>query len=319
MKIARVQKWGSPPELMSGPDLPPPSPTQLQLKIAATGVHRVVRTRAGGKHPTSLNAPLPFDPSIDGVGLDESTGDLYFINPLAAPLFAEYANVERDQLMKLDRETDPITVAALANPVSSSWLALQCRATGGCQGRTVLVIGATSVSGRAAAIVARSLGAARVVGLSRNEETLAAVEGLDDRVVLRDQFVLPESVGPVHIVLDYVGGSAAVRVLETAEVEPGENLQYIQIGGLAALHGQEQHMLQQIPVNLISIKPIYLMGSGIGSFKREDLKREMPGLVNIIAKMKRPADVLTASLSEVQSAWESEHAISKRLVVVPGN
>lgn len=84
-------------------------------------------------------------------------------------------------------------------------MALQCRAIGGCKGRTVVFLGATSASGQAAVPVARSLGASRIVGVSRNEATLATVAGLDDRVVLKDPFVWPESIGPVHIVLDWIG------------------------------------------------------------------------------------------------------------------
>ncbi|KAK2750374.1 hypothetical protein FQN57_003854 [Myotisia sp. PD_48] len=315
MKIACVTSWGSPPEYMSGPDLPAPSPTQLQLKVLAVGVPRVVQARAARKHPSAFNAQLPFDPSIDGVGLDEATGDLYFINPLAASLLAERVNVERIQLMKLEPGTDPIIVAGLANPVSSSWMALRCRAIGGCQGRNVVIVGATSASGRAAATVARSLGASRIIGISRSEDTLAAVEGLDDRVILQDPFVMPKHIGPVHIVLDYVGGPVAVGILQTAEVEAGENLQYIQVGGLAS---QETHMLQLLPTHLISLRPICIMGSGVGSFSKQDLLKEMPGLVSTISKMKKPPiDIFPAPLSEVQSAWESEEAQKKRLVLLP--
>ncbi|PGH18129.1 hypothetical protein AJ79_00757 [Helicocarpus griseus UAMH5409] len=316
MKAARVSSWGSPPEYMSVPDLPPPSPTELQLKVLAVGVPRVVQARAAQKHSSASNAQLPFDPSIDGVGLDEASGELYFINPLAAPLFAERANVDRSQLMKLEPGTDPITVAALANPVSSSWMALRCRALGGCKGRTVLIVGATSVSGRAAAIVARMLGAKRVIGVSRNENTLAAVEGLDDRVLLQDGPTLSKSVGPVHILLDYVGGAAAVDLLRTAEVQPGENLQYISVGSLS---GQKNSMLRLLPEGLIDMRPICIMGSGMGSFSKQDLLREMPELVRAIMKMKSPFDIRTASLAEVRSVWDSDEVKSKRLVVVPNS
>lgn len=104
-------------------------------------------------------------------------------------------------------------------------MTLRCRVIGGCQGRTVLIIGATTASGRCAAIVACSLGATRIIGMSRNEETLAAVEGLDDRVVLQGPFALPPSVGPVHIILDYIGsGPAASGILQTAQSAYGENL-----------------------------------------------------------------------------------------------
>lgn len=314
MNAVRVTAWTAPPEYLSVPHPPAPSPTQLQLKVLSVGIPPVVRLRAAGLHPTARNAALPFDPSIDGVGQDEATGDLYYITPLAAPLLSEQANVERSQVVKLPEGTDPVTVAGLVNPVSSSWMALRCRVNGGYQGRTVVIVGATSASGRAAAIVARYVGARRIIGISRNQETLAGVKGLDARVLLTTPFVLPPDIGPLHIILDYVGGPTAAKLLETAEVEPGTELQYIQAGGLAA---EETPMLKLLPPHLISAKPICIRGSGMGSFTKQDLKNEMEGLMGLITKMERPFEILSIPLSDVQSTWESEEVKQKRLVVIP--
>ncbi|KAL4891059.1 hypothetical protein BDV59DRAFT_209224 [Aspergillus ambiguus] len=311
MKVARVTAWGSPPEYASAPDLPAPSPTQLQLKVVAVGVPRVVRARAAQNHPSAMHAQLPYDPSIDGVGQDEATGDLYFINSLAAPLFAERANVERSKLMKLPAGADAVTVAGLTNPTGSSWMALRCRATGGCQGRSVAILGATSASGRIAAAVARALGAARVIGLARNEETLAGVEGLDVRVRLQERLVLPADLGPVHIVLDYFGGPTAVQFLQAVQTPPGENLQYIVVGGLAGYENMD------LPVRLVNTKPIVVLGSGFGSLSREDFDREMPGLVNALANMGPIVDVFAVPMADVQAVWDSADAQTKRMVVVP--
>ncbi|KAE8343056.1 hypothetical protein BDV24DRAFT_161873 [Aspergillus arachidicola] len=82
MKAALVTSWGKPPQYISIPDLPPPTPTQVQLKVLATSVTRVVRSRAAGAHSTAFKAPLPYDPSVDGVAIDEITGDMYFITQL---------------------------------------------------------------------------------------------------------------------------------------------------------------------------------------------------------------------------------------------
>ncbi|KAM0414604.1 hypothetical protein ACHAPT_013554 [Fusarium lateritium] len=311
MKAALVTSWGNPPEYIDVPNLPPPSSNELQVKVLAAGVPRVVQGRASGKHPSAFNSPLPYDPSIDDVGLDEATGNMYFISSLAAPVFCERVNVDKAQLIKLDAGVDPVTIAALANPTMSSWLALKCRAIGGCQGRTVAIIGATSASGRAAAFVARELGAAHVVGISRTGETLAAVEGLDERIVMQAPLIIPPSVGPIDIVLDYVGGSAGVKVMKAAEIKRGENLQYIQIGGL----GGEQNMV--LPGRLLNVKPIRVMASGIGSVSKQELKKEIPGLVDCICRMKRPFEIYAFPMAEVQNIWDSEEAMTKRLVLVP--
>lgn len=321
MRCARVTSWGSPPQYIKAPDLPPPSPTQLQLKVVAVGVANVVRARALRKHSTALEAGLPYDPSVDGVGLHEDTGDLFYVaptKPSGGPssggggfLLAERANVERSRLIRLKGAADPVAVAALINPVQSSWLALRCRAAGGCDGRTVLVVGATSCSGRAAVAVARELGAARVVGMSRSWDTLDRVAGLDDRAVLRDPVVLPERFGPVHIVLDYVGGRVSAGVMRAVEAPRGEDVQYIVVGGLS---GEAD---VAVPPSLLNSKPIRLMGSGMGAWTKQDLERETPGFVNATARMKRPGNVISRPLADVESVWDSEDVKGKRLVLVP--
>lgn len=320
MRCARVTSWGSPPEYIKVPDLPPPSPTQLQLKVVAVGVANVVRARALRKHSSALEAGLPYDPSVDGVGLHEDTGDLFYVaaaRPTGSSsggggvLLAERANVERSQLVRLEGPADPVAVAALINPVQSSWLALRCRAAGGCEGRTVLIVGATSCSGRAAVAVARELGAARVVGMSRSGDTLDRVADLDDRVVLRDPVALPERVGPVHIVLDYVGGRVSAGVMRAVEAPPGEDVQYIIVGGLS---GEAD---VAVPPSLLNSKPIRVMGSGMGAWTKQDQERETPRFVNATARMKRPGNIISRPLADVQSVWDSEDVKGKRLVLVP--
>lgn len=313
MKAARVTEWGSPPKYIDIPNLEHPTPSQLQLKVMAAGVARAVRGRAARQHPKFYNEPLPFDPSVDGVGMDGRTGDLYFISSLAAPLFAEYANVEKDQLLELESGADPVAVAALANPTASSWMALQCRAAGGCKGKTVVILGATSASGQAGVSVARGLGATRVVGIARNETKLAAVEGLDDRIVLQSPLQVPAEIGPVDIILDWVGGPAAIELLQTVQAPEaaGENFEYIQCGGL----GGEETL--EVPMRLLNVKPIKIMASGVGSLTKEEITREMKGLVGVISSMTPPFEVLTAKMGDVEDVWESDAAHNKRLVIVP--
>ncbi|KAJ9138347.1 NAD(P)-binding protein [Pleurostoma richardsiae] len=312
MKGARITAWGSPPEYIDVPDLPPPSASEIQLKMLAVGVPRVVQARAAGTHYSSKKASLPFDPSVDGIGLDEATGSMYYVATgpgSSVSLLNERANIAKTQLVKLETGVDPVSVAALVNPVASSWLALQGRAVGGCKGRTVMILGVTSASGRAAVAVAKSLGAARVVGMGRKEDALTEVQGVDTRLVIQEPFLLPSDLGPVDIILDYVGGRAGVGAMAAAEVASGENLQYIHIGDLA---GEDSIV---VPSSLLNGKPVRIMGSGIGSWSTQKMKEETPGLIAATAKMQRPSDVFAVNLAHVQAIWNTEDARKKRLVL----
>ncbi|KAL2123582.1 hypothetical protein VTJ04DRAFT_4037 [Mycothermus thermophilus] len=312
MKAARVTEWGSAPKYGDYPDLPEPSPSQVRVKVVAVAVPNVVRGRALGVHSSARGAPLPFDPTVDGIVKDEATGKLYYVFPNAAQLFAEYANVERHFLVPLAPEADPVSVATLVNPVGSSWMALRARALpGSVEGATVLVIGATSTSGRLAIPVARTLGAARIIGMSRNLETLQAVDGLDERIVLQEPFSLPESVGPIDIILDFVGGKTAVGVLVSAQPNPGKNLQYIHVGDLA---GEDT---LPIPARLLNARPVLITGSGMGAWGKHEIKREIGDLLAAIAKFPRPEGIFTARLSEIESVWDTEEAKKQRFVLLP--
>ncbi|KAL4736960.1 hypothetical protein BDV11DRAFT_217000 [Aspergillus similis] len=349
MHAALVQSWSSPsPVYVETPEPGPPSPGQLQLKILAVGIPRVVRLRARGIHPTAKTVSFPYDPSIDGVGIDEQTGVMYYILPLSAPCLVERVNVDRSNLVPLQpgastpgpgpgyghgygpapeaKSLDPVAIAGLVNPVSSSWMALRTRVNGELTGKTVLVLGATSKSGRAAVLVARFLGAKKVIGVARGQEGLRSVEGLDGWLASGDmltgeagvRFALPEWIGPVHIVLDYVGGSVAAGVLGSAVIDEGDELQYVQVGNLAMELGTgEKHLFETLPGHLISRKPICIRGSGMGSFSRRDLVREMPGLVAFLVQMKAPFGIASAPMSEVASVWQDEDTKGSRVVIAP--
>ncbi|KAH6629884.1 hypothetical protein B0J18DRAFT_419636 [Chaetomium sp. MPI-SDFR-AT-0129] len=312
MKVAQVTSWGSAPVLSDAPDLPAPTGSQVQVKVVAVGVPRVVRGRALGVHSSSRGAPLPFDPTVDGIVQDEASGDLFYVSPNSAALFAERANVERHTLVRLAPGADAVSVATQVNPVASSWMALRVRTSDpdSVKGATVLVLGATSTSGRAAIAIARSLGAARIIGTSRSEDKLAAVQDLDERVVLQAPYTLPPTLGPVHIILDFVGGQAASGVLTSAQIEPGKELQYIHVGDLA---GEETIA---VPGRLLNARPVRITGSGMGAWGKQEIKKEINGLLGAITKLPRPEDLLIAKFSDIESVWDTEEAQTKRLVLV---
>ncbi len=313
MHYAQVQAFGQPPQYLEGADLPAPGSGQLRLKVLATAVHRLVQMRAAGKHFSAPHAPV--DPSSDAVALDEATGTLYYVASFAAPLFAEYANVDRARLAPLPAGADPITVAALTNPVTSSWMALSARVRDLPANFSVLVLGATGTSGRAALPVARRFGASRVVGVARNEKALQALKasgGLDEYVVLGDGLAAGvAALGPVDVILDYVYGAATATVLQALVTDPTRETQYVNIGTIA----QDEGMT--LNAQTLRAKSLSMTGAAPGSYSLPALYAQVPAIVAMAASLPKPADVVPYPLKDVAAVWDTDEARKKRLVLLP--
>jgi len=309
MHAAQVKSFGSAPVYGDVADLAPPGPNQIRLKILGAGVHRIVQARAAGKHFSATTVPL--DPSADGVGVDESTGQRYYIGTFAAACFAEYANVDRARVFPIDESADPIAVAALTNPIVSSWMALSERVVDLPKGFTVLILGVTGTSGRTAVDVARTFGAGKVIGIARNEAAIKKIQGLDGYVVQKEPVEDSDfaSVGHVDVILDYVYGKAASALL--AALKPERETQYVNIGTV----GSEETIA--LPAQLLRSKMLRMTGSAPGSWTIAALGAQMPAMLEFAAKLARPADVFTKPLKEVESAWDSDEARKKRMVMVP--
>ncbi|KIH94861.1 hypothetical protein SPBR_03812 [Sporothrix brasiliensis 5110] len=316
MHYAQVQAFGQPPQYLEGPDLPAPTGNQIRLKVLAAAVHRLVQMRAKGAHFSATSAPL--DPSSDGVAVDEATGQVYYVGTFAAPLFAEYANVDKARLVPLPAGADPVTVAALANPVQSSWMSLAARVNRDVlpEAFSVLILGVTGTSGRAAVDVARQFGAGTVVGAGRREaplQALVADKALDAYLVLDDATLAAatRALGHVDVVLDYVWGAQAATVLNN--LQPGAAVtQYVNIGTTA----QEETLA--LSAQTLRAKNLTLSGAAPGSYTLAAAGKELPAIVAMAASLPKPADVVPYPLSEVARVWDTDEARKKRLVLLPG-
>jgi NADPH2:quinone reductase len=158
---------------------------------------------------------------------------------------AEVAVVPREFCFPLPAGIDDDTAAALPNPGVSAWLSLTHRAKLA-RGETVLVLGATGVTGQLAVQIAKLLGAGRVVGVGRNERVLARLGDLGaDATIQLDQ--APKALKEAYlsemgeagfqgfdVILDYLWGEpteallAAVTKSEFAVA--GKDTRLVQVG-----------------------------------------------------------------------------------------
>ncbi len=266
MKAAIVEEAGKPPVYGTFEE-PVAEAGEALVTVSASALSQLARARASGTHYSS-SGQLPFVPGVDGAGRLADGRRVYFVLP-RAPFggMAERTVVDAGRCIPIPDALDDVTAAAIANPGMSSWAALTERAKL-VAGETVLINGATGVSGRLAVQVARHLGAVRVIATGRNRAALAEVATLGADVVIplvedpgaNEQMFTEQFATGVHVVLDYLWGPSAERLLiAAAQANPeGTPMRFVHIGGMSAPD-------ITLPGALLRSSAITLMGSGIGS------------------------------------------------------
>ena len=266
MRAALVKQAGEAPVYTEFTD-PMAGSGMVRVKVAASALSPITKSRASGSHYSSQGS-FPFVPGIDGTGSLEDGTRVYFVLP-EAPFggMADYCLVEERRCIPLPAPLNDLTAAAIAIPGMSSWAALVERAKL-VKGETVLVNGATGISGRLAVQIAKHLGAGKVIATGRDTETLRSLQslGADVTVALtqgkealerefQDQF--RDGVG---VVLDYLWGPSAESLLASAAKSAPDAvpIRFIEIGSVS-------EPTLTLPSAFIRSTAIELMGSGIGS------------------------------------------------------
>ncbi len=173
MKAAVIHAMGTIPGFETFPD-PVPGAGELIINVKAAALKQLDKSRVSGKHYTRFET-LPAAVGVDGAGVLEDGTRVYAIGETG--MMAEKALVKREACIVLPDEISFEMAAALPNALLGSDAALLCR--GGIQpGQTVLVNGATGVSGRMAVQAARLRGAARIIVTGRDRTKLEALKDL---------------------------------------------------------------------------------------------------------------------------------------------
>ena len=186
MRAAVLRELGKPPRVEEFPE-PTPADGEVLIHVVAAALKSVDKQVAAGTHYTSPRE-LPVICGTDGVGRLEDGTRVFFGGPRRPyGTMAERTVAKRLLCFPIPGDLDDATAAAIPNPGVSAWLSLKHIAKLAA-GETVLILGATGVTGRLAVQIARLLGAGRIVAAGRNEKVLERLHKLGaDATIHLDQ------------------------------------------------------------------------------------------------------------------------------------
>lgn len=311
MKAAVVFQKGEMPKYVE--DFAEPkvqNENELLISVKASAVKNLDKMRASGKHYSTQNEA--FAAKVvggDGVGLLADGTRVYGIG--VSGMIAEKAIVEKNGIVKLPENINDATAAALPNAVMGSALALYFRA-GLQKGETVLINGATGVTGKISVQIAKYYGAKKVIATGRNEQSLKELLslGADEIISLKqddetfvEQIKNAHQQNPVNVVIDYLWGHSAELILSALKGNGSfsHRTRFVTVGGM---------MSDTITLSssILRSTDIQISGSGLGTWTREEVKllitEILPEMFQLAANGKLKIETVNIPLKDIQDAWD---------------
>lgn len=298
---------------------------ELLLTVTAAALKNLDRSQAKGTH-YSTNSTAEAQPPAriiggDAVGTLPDGTRVYAVG--SSGTLAERARIDRHRLVKLPAGLDDATAAALPNAVIGAAMALRFRASLQ-PGDTVLINGATSVTGRVAVQLAKLYGAGRVIATGRNPKSLQALAGLgaDDVISLQqpdealvDQLRTRHAATPIDVIIDYVWGHSAELLLLALRGTGTftHRVRFVSVGTVAG----DSVLLSAATLRSVDLQ---LSGSGLGSWSREQVGHLftsiLPEALQWAAEGRLLMETVTVRLPDIGRVWDLDVPAGKRLVAL---
>jgi len=299
---------------------PVPHEDEVLVHVRAASLKPVDRQMASGAH-FAHPREFPAVCGIDAVGNLDDGSRVFFGGPrLPFGAMAERTVVARARCMPVPPGVDDVTAAAIANPGVSAWMTLAWRA-GLKAGETVLIQGATGVTGKLAVQISKILGASRVVAAGRNEPVLSTLHDLGADATLRlgqddanlaEAFIHEAGDAGFSVIIDYLWGhptEVLLAALTRQEFAPaGSETRLIEVGASAGPS-------ISLPAAALRSRALTILGTaGVPPF--DLLTKAFQDVMEHAARGTLRIDVEQVPLANIEEAWRRDTP-GRRLVVVP--
>ncbi len=319
MKAAVLHALGKAPRCEEFAE-PAAGKDEAVVRVRAASLKAIDKQLASGSHYASPRE-LPVVCGTDGVGELEDGTRVFFGGPRRPyGAMAERTVAPRAFCFPVPPSIDDDTAAALPNPGVSAWLSLTHRAKFA-PGETVLILGATGVTGQLAVQIAKLLGAKRVIGAGRNARVLGRLRevGADATIQLdqpgdslKQAFAREAGDAGFDVVIDYVWGRptetllAAITKSEFAAVTKETRL--VQVGESAG-------PTIALPAAVLRSTALTILGTA-GIPPREVLVDAMQQVMARAARGELRMETERVPLADIEGAWQRQES-GRRIVVIP--
>jgi NADPH:quinone reductase-like Zn-dependent oxidoreductase len=319
MKAAVLHALGELPRFEEIP-VPVPADGEELIEVTAAPVNNIDKVRAAGSHysvRSGADAGLPAVAGVIGAGRRPGGGRVLFGSRFGT--MAQYSVTAPAATFPIPDGVDDAVAAAAWNPGLSAWLTLTWRTTLQ-PGETVLVLGATGVTGKLAVQLARRFGAGRIVAAGRNERVLGELDadatialGQPEDVVAK---AFAEAAGDqgYDLVVDYLWGRPTEVLLgaithHDMALRSGKT-RLVQVGEMAGAS-------VSLTAEVLRSTGLEILGVGTGTMPPMDVITSALGeLLRLIGDGELRLDVDRVPLGDVQRVWARDQQ-GRRPVLIP--
>jgi NADPH2:quinone reductase len=322
MNAAVLHTFDRPPRFEQFSD-PVAEANEVIVHVRAAALKPIDKQMASGSHYAAFGE-LPVVCGMDGVGCFDDGTRVFFAKP-RSPFgsMAQRTVVSPSRCFPIPDDVDDVAAAAVVNPGLSAWGALAWRAQLA-PGETVLVLGATGVTGKLAVQTAKLLGAGRVIAAGRNERVLNTLHDLGaDTTIRLDEpgqdltaaFAREAGDSGFDVIIDYLWGPPSEALLSAharSDLQAASHrVRFVQVGESAG-------RTISLPAAVLRSSRLEILGAGSGNAPAspEIWAEAVRQLMSNVANGKLRIETDEVPLAEVEDAWRRDQR-GRRTVLIP--
>lgn len=320
MKAAVISNFGETPRYEDIPD-PVPGKDEILVTVKANVLENIEKRIAEGHHYMSKSMYTQFPSVVGNRGIGMTNDGRLVSFEMMRPPYGAYA--EKAPIKKytfVPDGVDAVTAAAIPPSARTCLLPLKYSAKFK-EGETVLINGATGVTGKMAIQVAKLLGAGRIIATGRNEASFEQLKSLGADAVIdlkKSDFEILEALerekgeNGYDVILDFLWGRPAEVIMKffvpIDMTLPKKPIRFVHIGSSAGAEAK-------VSGEMLRTSGLELLGLGVVTL--DNIEAVYSQIWGWLKEGKLQMEIEQLPLADIETAWKKNDLRGKRIVIIP--